>query len=131
MATAGAPCGDGHCEEDVHNVDAGERAGHGSGGRLRRGQPRTSTTAVAAAANLKPTAAGSGGEVWSAAAGTGAAKKASVVDAAANLKLATASAGGEDGRSALRDVALAGADTGGDGRTSGRAVLCACCKEAY
>ena len=70
VAAAAASCEDGRGEEDVHNGDAGERAGYASesaSGRLRRGWPRLGTTA-AAAVNLKPTAganllaAGAGGD---------------------------------------------------------------------
>ena len=69
---------------------------------------------AAAAANLKPTATGSGGQVGRAAAGTAAAKQASAnaFAATANLKLATAVAGG---------------DASEDGRASCRALLYACC----
>ena len=70
MAAAAASCEDGHGEEDVHNGDPGEHAGHASeraSGRLRRGRPRTS---AAAAVNLKPTAGdGAGANLLAAGAG--------------------------------------------------------------
>ena len=79
VAAAGASCVDGSCEEDVLNGDAGERAGHGSGGRAVPGTAAATHTS------------------------------ADVEAATANLKLAAPGPGGEDGRAAPRDVAVAGA----------------------
>ena len=82
--------------------------------RARGTWPRR--VAAAAAANLKPIAAGSGGEVGHIAPGTAAVKQASADAAAAtaNLKLAAAVAGSEDGHVAP-DVVVAGAGSAAAG----------------
>ena len=98
-------------------------------------EKQTSAAATSAAANLKPTAAGSSGEVGRAAPGTVAAiqESADATAATANLKLAAACAGDEDGRAALRDIPwpawMAPRRNELPGRSC-RAVLYACCKEA-
>ena len=101
VAAAAASCEDGHGEEDVHNGDPGEHAGHASeraSGRLRRGRPRTS---AAAAVNLKPTA-GDGAGANLLAAGAGAWPQAPVGAARHRRRraLAPAGAGGDEGRRA-------------------------------
>ena len=79
--------------------DTAAAGASGGDGRERPPPPtcRHQLEAAAATANLKPTAAGSGGEVGSAAPGMAAAKEGPADGAAtkANLKLAAAVAGGE------------------------------------
>ena len=78
VAAAGASCRDGRGEEDVYNGHAGERTGHGRGGRLWQGRPQTSAAAAAgAAANLKPVTAAPAARLGELPPGTAMAKQAS------------------------------------------------------
>ena len=107
----GATCVDGRGEEEVHNSDANERAGRGSGGRLLRGRSRRAPLAGTVEAKktytiATPAAAGGAGSedgraTPSLGRGRGRRRR--------RRKLAAAGAGGEDGRAAPLDVPVAGA----------------------